>query len=57
MLTLSLLAPFLLVEAQVDFIVSVIANRDVGTSVNLTVFSVSNMTAGFAQGKISFEQF
>ena len=56
-LTLSLQAPLVILEGQVIFSVSVIADRDVATSLDVTVFSVSNMTANFAQGKISFELF
>ena len=56
-LILSLWAPLVIVEAQVVFNVSVRADRDVATSLNVNVFSVSNMTANFAQGKINCEPF
>ena len=51
------MAPFTIVEDQVNYNVSVIADRDVATSLNVVVFSVLNVTTGSAQGKINFEPF
>ena len=51
------MVPFVVAENVVDFPISIVADKDVATSLSVIVFSVANRTGGLAQGKVNSEPF